>query len=117
MLHNQSLSFFLICPNAQLRAQFQKILETLDTACNVYLYDPQTEDERNYDWLLNIAKMVDYTILNLDDMPTIEKNLAGYLISLPNTFYLTNDQVTPYNMLNVNQIYNLDWLAEKLKEE
>ena len=117
VLHNQSISFFLISPNVELRAQFQNILKKLDKACNIYLYDPQTEDERNYDWLLNIAKMVDYTILNLDDMPTIEKNLAGYLISLPNTFYLTNDQVTPYNMLNVNQIYNLDWLAEKLKEE
>jgi hypothetical protein len=30
---------------------------------------------------------------------------------------LTKDEVTPYNMLNVNRVYDLDWLAEKLKEE
>lgn len=117
VLHNQATSFFLICPNAQLRAQFQKILENLAIACNIYLYDPQTEDERNYDWLLNISRMVDYTILNLDDMPSIERNLSSYIISLPNTFYLTKDEVTPYNMLSVNRIYDLDWLHNKLKEE
>jgi len=117
VLHNQATSFFLICPNALLRAQFQNILENLDIACNIYLYDPQTEDERNYDWLLNIAKMSDFTILNIDDMPSIERNLCSYIISLPNTFYLTKDEVTPYNMLSVNRIYDLDWLYEKLKEE
>lgn len=117
VLHNQAASFFLICPNAQLRAQFQKILENLQITCNIYLYDPQTEDERNYDWLLNIAKMADYVIINLDDMPVVERNLSSFLISLPNSFYLTNDEVTPYNMLSVNRIYDLDWLYTKLKEE
>jgi hypothetical protein len=117
VLHNQSLSFFLIFPSVDIRTQFQSILSDINIDSNVYLYDPQTDEERNYDWLLNISKMVDYNILNLDDMSHIEKNLASYLISLPNTFYLTKDEVTPYNMLSVNRIYDLDWLHNKLKEE
>jgi len=61
--------------------------------------------------------MVDYNIIDLDNMGYIEKNLASYLISLPNSFYLTNDEYTPYNMISVNRIYDLDWLHDKLKEE
>ena len=117
VLHNQATSFFLINPTASTRTQFQNLLENFDSACNVYLYDPQTDDERNYDWLLNISRMVDYNIIDIDNMGYIEKNLASYLISLPNSFYLTKDEYTPYNMLSVNRIYDLDWLHDKLKEE
>jgi len=117
VLHNQATSFFLIQPTADIRNQFQTLLTNFESPCNIYLYDPQTDEERNYDWLLNISRMVDYNILDVDNMGYIEKNLASYLISLPNTFYLTKDDYTPYNMLSVNRIYDLDWLHDKLKEE
>jgi len=117
VLHNQAASFLLIQPTTQIRQQFQKLLETFNKPCNVYLYDPQTNTERNYDWLLNISRIVDYNIIDLDNMSHIEKNLASYLISLPNSFYLTNDEYTPYNIISVNRIYDLDWLHDKLKEE
>ena len=117
VLHNQATSFFLIQPTSQIRQQFQILLQKFDNPCNIYLYDPKTDEERNYDWLLNISRMVDYNIIDLDNMSYIEKNLASYLISLPNSFYLTNDEYTPYNMISVNRIYDLDWLHDKLKEE
>ena len=117
VLHNQATSFFLVQPTTEIRQQFQTLLQNFDRPCNIYLYDPQTDDERNYDWLLNISRMVDYNIIDLDNMSHIEKNLASYLISLPNSFYLTNDEYTPYNMISVNRIYDLDWLHDKLKEE
>jgi|SRR6056300_1542515 len=117
VLHNQATSFFLIQPTADIRNQFQTLLTNFESPCNIYLYDPQTDEERNYDWLLNISRMVDYNILDVDNMGYIEKNLASYLISLPNSFYLTKDDYTPYNMLSVNRIYDLDWLHDKLKEE
>lgn len=116
VLHNQATSFFLVQPSNEVRNQFQTVLQEIDKPCNIYLYDPQ-DNERMYDWLLNIAKMVDYVIVDVDNLGTVEHNLASYLISLPQTFYLTKDEVTPYNMLNVNRVYDLDWLAEKLKEE
>lgn len=117
VLHNQATSFFLVQPTTEIRQQFQILLQNFDRPCNIYLYDPKTDEERNYDWLLNISRMVDYNIIDLDNMSHIEKNLASYLISLPNSFYLTNDEYTPYNMISVNRIYDLDWLHDKLKEE
>ena len=116
VLHNQATSFLLIQPSADVRDQFQNLMARYNEYLNVYLYDPQDET-RPYDWLLNIAKIVDYVILDIDNLDYTERNLASYFVSLPNTFYLTNDEQTPYNMLSVNRIYNLDWLYDKLKEE
>tara|TARA_B100001287_G_scaffold276750_1_gene289174 strand:- start:3250 stop:3636 length:387 start_codon:yes stop_codon:yes gene_type:complete len=117
VVHNQSTSFFLIQPSVDVRDQFQNLMAKFEKPFNVYLYDPQTEDDLAYDWVLNISKMVDFVILDVDQCEPIMRNLCSYLISLPNTFYLTNDEQTPYNMLSVNRIFNLDWLYEKLKEE
>ena len=117
VVHNQSLSFLLVQPSIGVRDQFQNLLEKFDIPINIYLYDPQNDEERTYDWLLNVTKFVDYTILDIDNLDSIERNLASYIVSLPNTFYLTNDEFTPYNILSVNRIYNLDWLYEKLKED
>ena len=117
VIHNKSLSFLLVQPSSNVRDQFQNLLEKFDQPLNIYLYDPQTDEERTYDWLLNVTKFVDYTILDIDNLDSIERNLASYIVSLPNTFYLTNDEFTPYNILSVNRIYNLDWLYDKLKED
>ena len=117
VIHNKSLSFLLVQPSSNVRNQFQNLLEKFDQPLNIYLYDPQTDEERTHDWLLNVTKFVDYTILDIDNLDSIERNLASYIVSLPNTFYLTNDEFTPYNILSVNRIYNLDWLYEKLKED
>ena len=59
-----------------------------------------------------MAKIVDYTIFDLDNTEIEEKKFASYIISLPNTFYLTKDDVTPYNKLSLNKIYDLKWLYE-----
>tara|TARA_R110000772_G_scaffold137049_2_gene245908 strand:+ start:14086 stop:14472 length:387 start_codon:yes stop_codon:yes gene_type:complete len=117
VIHNQSLSFLLVQPSIDVRDQFQHLLEKFDQPLNIYLYDPQREEERTYSWLLNVTKFVDYTILDIDNLDSIERNLASYIVSLPNTFYLTKDEFTPYNILSVNRIYNLDWLYDKLKED
>lgn len=117
ILHTRILSFLLIQPSKEVRIQFQNLIQNFEVPVHVYLYDPQNEEERNYAWLLAVSKMVTYTILDVDNLDSIEKNLSSYFISLPNTFYLTKDNFTPYNMLSTNRIYNLDWLYEKIAKE
>lgn len=116
-LYNQALSFLLVRPSKEIRVQFENLLKKYKDPLNVYLYDPQVEEEVDYKWLLAATKIVDYTILDIDNLNPIERNLCGYFISLHNTFYLTKDEVTPYNMLSVNRIYNLDWLYDKIAKE
>ena len=117
VLHNKATSFLLVQPSVEVREQFQNLLAKFARPINIYLYDPKSDDERSYDWLLNVSNMVDFCIVDVDNLDAIERNLASYLISLTNTFYLTNDEITPYNMISVNRIYNLDWLYDKLKED
>jgi|TARA_B100000035_G_scaffold3716_1_gene3302 hypothetical protein len=111
ILHNQNQSILLIYPSTELRQEFQKYLEVVGKSVNVYLYDP-TDEEVDIAWLLALAKICEIVILDLDQMQPLEKNFASYLISLPNTFYLTKDDVTPYNKLSLNRVYDLNWLIE-----
>lgn len=111
ILHNQNKSFLLIYPSTEVRNDFQKYLEQANDPLNVYLYDPQN-DEIDVAWLLALAKICEIVILDLDNMADIEKKFASYLISLPNVFYLTKDDVTPYNKLSLNRKYDLNWLLE-----
>lgn len=117
VLHNQAPSILVVQPSELLRKQLQSVLEGYKKPINIYLYDPQVEEERSISWLLNIARICNYTILDLDNTTVTERNFASYLISLPHTFYLTNDVTTPYNLISVNRIYDLDWLLPKLNEE
>lgn len=117
VLHNQAISILVVQPSERIRLQIQAIIESFDKPINIYLYDPAVQEQRNIAWLLNISKIVDYTILDLDNATVVERNFASYLISLPNVFYLTNDETTPYNLISVNRIYDLDWLKPKLNEE
>jgi hypothetical protein len=117
VLHNQATSILAVQPSERLRLQLQSIIESFNKPINIYLYDPAVQEQRNVAWLLNIAKIADYTIIDLDNTTVVERNFASYLISLPSTFYLTNDETTPYNLISVNRIYDLDWLRPKLNEE
>lgn len=111
ILHNQNKSFLLIYPSSEVRNDFQKYLEQANDSLNIYLYDPQ-DDEIDIAWLLALAKICEIVILDLDNMADIEKKFASYLISLPNVFYLTKDDITPYNKLSLNRKYDLNWLLE-----
>jgi hypothetical protein len=115
-LYNQAISFLLIRPSKEVRIQFELLLKKFEDPLNVYLYSPENNDAVDYKWLLAASQMADFVILDLDNLNSIEKNLAGYFVSLPNTFYLTKDEVTPYNMISVHRIYNLDWLYERLQK-
>lgn len=117
VLHNQAIDIMLIRPNETVRNHIHNILENIDEAFNIYLYDPQTEEEQDLAWMLSVARISKYVILNVDNLIGVERNFSSYIISLPSTYYLTNDEITPYNKISVNKIYNLEWLYKILKKE
>jgi len=116
VLHNQAKSILAIQPSEETRLKLQSVIADLDQPLNLYLYDA-TITGNNISWMLNIARLSDYIIIDLDKMNRDERQFASYLISLPQSFYLTNDEITPYNLISANKIYDLDWLGIKLKED
>jgi hypothetical protein len=116
VLHNQAKSILAIQPSEDTRKKLQAAIAEVDIPLNLYLYDASITSNQ-VAWMLNVARIVDYIVMDLDIMTQEERRFASYLISLPQTFYLTNDETTPYNLLSANRIYDLDWLTIKLTEE
>ena len=111
-LYNKAHSFVLIYPNDDIKQQLQNLIADWDCAINVYLYD-----EPAIDWLLDIVQSADAVVLNLDDCDTEVRDLASYLVSLPNVFWLTKAEISVYNKLSVNRIYNLDKLGGTVEKK
>jgi hypothetical protein len=40
-----------------------------------------------------------------------------FLLAQPNTYYITNDETTPYNLISKNRIYDLNQIVQQLEEE
>ena len=114
-LLNDVFKILLIYPSVEIRKSISSILMNSTKTVNLYLYDEDTVV--NPEWLLQHTKICDLTIIDVDNCNPIIKNLASFIISNPNTFYLTNDELTPYNMLSANRVYDLYWIESYLKEE
>lgn len=109
---NKNVSIFLIYPTAEIKKSLQDILAEINKPINVYLYDKV--DTHDFDWLLSVHKFADIVILDLDNIDTELTQIVSYLISFDNTYWLTKGSNVLYNKISNKQIYNLDFLNDKL---
>lgn len=112
-LFNSNIGYLLIKPSTKLKIQFQTILSAIDEDLNVYIYDTE---EADIAWMLNAANNVDIIIIDIDNCDPITKNFVSLLLANANAFYMTNDEITPWNLVSRNRIYNLDWLIEAINK-
>jgi hypothetical protein len=112
-LFNLNPGYLLVKPSTKLKMQFQTLLSAVDADINVYVYD---QDEVDIAWMLNAANNSDWIIIDVDNCDSVTKNFVSLLLSQPNSFYMTNDEITPWGLISRNRIYNLDWILEALKE-
>lgn len=113
-LFNLTLSYLLVKPSIHVKQQFQTILSQSIDDLNVFIYD---QDDIDVSWLLGVAQQVDVVIIDVDHCDAITKQFITFMIAQPNAHYITNDELTPYNLISKNRIYNLDWIVDQLKEE
>ena len=112
-LFNLNVSYLLVSPSLHVKQQFQSILSKSIDDLNVFIYE---NDETDIDWLLSVSFMVDIVIIDVDNCNDITKQFITFLLAQPNVHYITNDELTPYNLISKNRIYNLDWVAEQLQQ-
>jgi len=112
-LFNSVSNFLLIKPSTTIKIEFQKMLAQVDEEVNVYLY----EGEQNIEWLLEIIHRADICIIDIDNCDSMTKMFVSYMLALPGVFYFTNDETTPYGLLNKNRIYDLKWMISVEDEE
>ncbi len=113
-LLNSSPSLFLINPSIYVKNQIQDFLNVYGSELNLYMYN---EDDNNIEWLLNILHISDYTVFDVDNANPEVRNFVSYIISKNKVFYLTNDTVTPYNLISNNRVYELSFLMSLFKGE
>jgi hypothetical protein len=111
-LYNKAHSFVLIYPDDDIKEQLQNLIADWDIPVNVYIYE-----EEAIDWLLDVVQSANAVVLNLDNADTQVRDLASYLVSLPNVFWLTKAEISVYNKLSVNRIYNLDKLGGTVEKK
>jgi hypothetical protein len=111
-LHNDAFSLLLIQPTEFTKSQIQAIVQEIDIAINIYLYE--TSD---VDWLLDVTALADCVIVDIDNCNSATRDLCSYLIAKPKTYWLTQGENTVYNKLSANRIYDLDFIRRILEQE
>ena len=113
-LFNLTLSYLLVKPSLLVKEQFQTILSKSIDDLNVFIFD---ENETDISWLLSVAHQVDCIIIDVDNCEPMTRKFVTFLLAQPNTYYITNDETTPYNLISKNRIYDLNQIVQQLEDE
>lgn len=113
-LFNMNPGYLFIKPSTKIKMQFQTLLSSMQDDVNVYMYDTE---EADIAWMLGVAQQADFIIIDIDNCDSITKNFISFILSQPNAYYITNDEITPWNLISKNRIYNLDWILEIINSE
>jgi hypothetical protein len=113
-LFNLTLSYLLVKPSLVVKEQFQAILSQSIEDLNVFIFD---QEDTDISWLLSIAQQVDVVIIDVDNCDPITHRFITFMLAQGNSYYITNDELTPYNLISKNRIYNLDSIVEQFKQD
>jgi len=112
-LLNKATSIAVLHPTHDILGQVQNTIASWEETVNVYLYNPKVQEEIDVKWMLDIIHICDYVVADIDNFDTTSKVFTSYILSHTNVFYLTNDELTPYNYISSNRIFNVDWIFER----
>jgi hypothetical protein len=110
-LFNLNISYLLVNPSLYVKQQFQTILSKSIDDLNIFIYE---QDESDIGWLLSVSHQVDMVIIDIDYCDEITRQFVTFMLAQPTTYYITNDEVTPYNLISKNRIYDLDFIVQQL---
>ena len=95
------------------RHELQNILAEMEDSINVYMVF-LTKMYNIPDWLLNLHKICDVVLVNLDNLQPCISTIMSYLISFDNTYWLTKGENLLYNKISPNRIYNIEQIKQRI---
>lgn len=107
VLHNDAYSIMLICPSNDYKNAINTILSNSQMHINLYWYESYFDDIQ---WMISLIKKMDMIIIDVDNVNADVDTFLSYIIAQPTTFYLTNNNITPYNLISKNRVYDFVWL-------
>lgn len=110
-LHNLTLSYLLVKPSLEVKQQFQTILSHSMDDLNVFIFG---DEETDIDWLLSVANQADIVVIDVDNCDPITKKFVTFMLAGENVHYITSDEITPYNLISKNRIYDLNQIIDQI---
>lgn len=104
-LFNQNPSILLVKTTNEVKEAFQKYICQVLDELNVFVFD---ENEMDIEWLLSVHAYADISIVDIDNCDPITKSFVTFMISQPETYYITKDELTPYGLISKSRIYDLE---------
>jgi len=105
-IYDRAYTVLLVHPSEAVKYQLQETIRTSNKHYNIYIYDINTDE--HYNWLFDVHLTSDITIVELDNLPENLKCIESYLISFPNTYWITQGENPLYNKISSNRIYTLE---------
>jgi hypothetical protein len=105
-IYDRAYTVLLVHPSEAIKYQLQEAIRTSNKHYNIYIYDINTDE--HYNWLFDVHLTSDITIVELDNLPENLKCIESYLISFPNTYWITQGENPLYNKISSNRIYTLE---------
>ena len=103
VLYNSAKSVLLVNPSPVIKKLCEQWLSEYNESVNLYIYDETTAD---IPWLLMVAKQVDHTVIDIDNIDPNVSNFLSYLLSAPNAVYRCISPTAPWELINKNRIFD-----------
>lgn len=103
IIFNQAHTLLLVQPAQDLRIAAEQYCMSKECSINAYIF---TDTDTDIRWLLTVAKIVDYVIVDMDNCNQCVTHFMSYLLSIPNTYYRTTHEVAPWKLINQNRFYD-----------
>ena len=94
--------------------QFYNLMSVCDEDVTVFVFD---EEDTDIGWMLSAAQQVDLILIDVDNCDEITRQFVSLLLYNNKSFYITTDEITPYNLISVNRIYDLEQLVQNTIED
>lgn len=113
ILFEQARTLLVVCPSATLKEQTEKYLESVEDDVNVYLF---TEADTDIKWLLTVANMADYKLIDVDNCSEKVSHFLSYLLTIPNTYYKNEHLKVDWKLINKNRFFDFPNLTKEPNE-
>ncbi len=112
VLYHDAFEVLLLCTSDKLKNEIQQVLVDIEYDINIYVYEPnETLSDDDLNWILNIFKRSQVTIIEIDNVPPVLQPVLSYMIAKPKTYWLTNGHNRVYNKLSNNRVNDFEFLS------
>ena len=104
-IYNKNSNLLLIYPSDGIKHEIQEILQETNESWNLYLFE-ETNTNENISWLLDMHRICNISIIDIDNTSSSLRDLISYFISFTNTYWRSQGENFLYNKLSCTRFWH-----------